>query len=78
MGGPCDKVAEHGGYGWDEGLSFGADMRERERQRAEKWKRLAHDALLVLQAFAVGNATQAAIDAALDEEDKPNVTEHRT
>ena len=41
--------------------------------RAEKWKLLACDALLILQAHAIGQATQAVIQSEIDKEaDDPN------
>lgn len=48
------------------------DSASAERKRADKWKRLANDALLVLQAFAVGHSTQTVIATALAAENAPN------
>ena len=41
-------------------------------ERVNKWKRLAEDALLVLEAYAVGHATQVVIRSALEEDSSAN------
>lgn len=50
-------------------LKYAEDVAASEYKRAEKWKRLALDAMLVLRAFAVGHATQNVIEKAQKEED---------